>query len=100
MFFCSHDSSRLCTIKLSRYDLSYLAALKLACSECVQMSSVDVFAVGGAGESDRWEEIATKALSLNRDDFLPTGYTVSAKFKAIASTPLRTGAGPRPSDRS
>ena len=26
----------------------------------MQMSSVDVFAVGGAGESDRWEEITTK----------------------------------------
>ena len=52
------------------------------------MSLVDVFTVRGAGESDRWEEIARKALSLDRDDFLPIGYKVSAKFKAVASTPL------------
>ena len=64
------------------------------------MSSVDVFVVGGAGESDRWEEIAKKALSLDRDDFLPTRYKVSAKFKAPASTPTRTRARPRPSDQS
>ena len=51
------------------------------------MNSMDVFAVRGAGESDLWEEIAKKALSLDRDDFLPTGYKVSAKFKAPASTP-------------
>ena len=74
-------------------------ALKLACPECVQMSSVDVFAVGGAKESDRWEEISKKALYLDRDDFLPIGYKVSAKFKAPASTPLWTRGGPRPSDR-
>ena len=64
------------------------------------MSSMDVFAVGGAGESDRWEEIAKKALSLDRGDFLPTGYKVSAKFKASTSTLPRTRAGPRPSDQS
>ena len=54
---------------------------------------------GGAGELDRWEEISRKALSLDRDDFLPTGYKVSAKFKAPASTPLRTRGGPCPSDQ-
>ena len=75
-------------------------ALKLACPECVQMSSVDVYAIGGAGESDRWEDISRKALSLDRDDFLSTRYKVSAKFKAPASTPPRTRGGPRPSDRS
>ena len=65
------------------------------------MSSVDVFTVGGgAGESHRWEEISKKALFLDRDDFLPIGYKVSAKFKASASTPTWTRAGPRPSDRS
>ena len=56
--------------------------------------------VGGVGESDWWEEISRKALSLDRDDFLPTRYKVSAKFKAPASTPPRTRGGPRPSDRS
>ena len=54
--------------------------------------------VGGAGELDRWEEIAMKALSLDRNDFLPTRYKVSAKFKAVASTPPWTRGGPRPSD--
>ena len=62
------------------------------------MSLVDVFVVGGAGELDWWEDIARKALYLDRDDFLPTGYKVSAKFKTVASTPLRSRAGPRPSD--
>ena len=66
----------------------------------MQLSSVDVFAVGGAGESDRWEDIARKALYLDRDDFLPTRYKVSAKFKSVASTPPRSTAGPQPSDRS
>ena len=54
----------------------------------------------GAGESDCWEQISRKALSLDRDDFLPSGYKVSAKFKALASTPSRTRGGPRPSDQS
>ena len=75
-------------------------ALKLACAECVQMSSVDVYAVGGAEELDHWEQISRKALSLDRDDFLPTRYKVSAKFKAPAKTPPQPRGGPRPSDRS
>ena len=41
-----------------------------------------------------------KALYLDRDDFLPSGYKVSAKFKALASTPPGPRGGPRPSDRS
>ena len=63
------------------------------------MSLVDVFVVEGVGESDQ-EDIVTKALSLDRDDFLPTRYKVSAKFKTVANTPLRLRVGPRPSDRS
>ena len=43
----------------------------------------------GAAESDRWEKIARDALYLDREDFLPSGYKVSAKFKAPASTPSR-----------
>ena len=62
------------------------------------MSSVDVYAVGGAAESDRWEQISMKALYLDRNDFLPSWYKVSAKFKALASTPPRPIGGPRPSD--
>ena len=75
-------------------------ALTLECHVSLQMSMVDVFAVGGAAESDRWEKIARDALYLDREDFLPSGYKVSAKFKAPASTPPRLRGGPRPSDRS
>ena len=56
--------------------------------------------VGGAKESNRWEDISTKALSLDRDDFLPTGYKLSAKFKIVASKPPQSRARPHPSDRS
>ena len=59
-----------------------------------------MYAVGGAAESDRWEQISRKALYLDREDFLPSGYKVSAKYKALASTPPRPRGGPRPSDRS
>ena len=64
------------------------------------MSMVDVYAVGGAAELDRWEQISRKALYLDREDFLPSGYKVSAKYKAPASTPPWPRGGPRPSDRS
>ena len=66
----------------------------------LQMSMVDVFAVGGAVESDRWEHIARNALYLDREDFLPSRYKVSAKFKAPASTPPWPRGGPHLSDRS
>ena len=59
-----------------------------------------MYAVGGAAESDRWEQISRKALYLDREDFLPSGYKVSAKFMAPASTPPRLRGGPRPSGRS
>ena len=59
-----------------------------------------MFAVEGAAESDWWEHIARNALYLDREDFLPSGYKVSAKFKAPASTPPRPRGGPHPSDRS
>ena len=59
-----------------------------------------MFAVGGAAESDRWEQISKKVLYLDREDFLPSRYKVSAKFKAPASTPPRPRGGPRPSSRS
>ena len=75
-------------------------ALTLECRVSLQMSMVDVFAVGGAAESDRWEHIARNAFYLDREDFLPSGYKVSAKFKSPASTPPRPRGGPRPSDRS
>ena len=75
-------------------------ALTLECRVSLQMSMVDVFAVEGVGKSDGWEKIARDALYLDREDFLPSGYKVSAKFKAPASTPPRPRGGPRPSDRS
>ena len=56
-----------------------------------------MFAVGGAAESDRWEQISRRVLYLDREDFLPSGYKVSAKFKALASTPPQPRGGPRPS---
>ena len=59
-----------------------------------------MFAVGGATESDQWEQISRKALYLDREDFLPSGYKVSAKFKAPASTPPQPRGGPCPSGRS
>nr|PNR52876.1 hypothetical protein PHYPA_009251 [Physcomitrium patens] len=64
-----------------------------------KMSSVDVFAVGKTGESDQWEEISRKALTLDRDDFLPSGYKVSAIYKSMATTPTRSRVGARLSDR-
>ena len=75
-------------------------ALTLECRVSLQMSLVDVYAVRGAAKSDLWEQISRKALYLDREDFLPSGYKVSAKFKALANTPLRPRGGPRPSDRS
>ena len=75
-------------------------ALTLEYRVSLQMSMVDVFEVRGVAESDRWEQIARNALYLNREDFLPFGYKVSAKFKAPASTPPRPRGGPCPSDRS
>ena len=74
-------------------------ALTLECCVSLQMSLVDVFAVGGAAESDRWEKIARDALYVDREDFLPSEYKVSAKFKAPASTSPRPRGGPRPNDR-
>ena len=59
-----------------------------------------MYAVGGAAESDRWEQISRKTLYLDREDFLPSRYKVSAKFKAPASTPPQPRGGPRPSGRS
>ena len=57
-----------------------------------------MYAVGGASESDWWEQISRKALYLDREDFLPSGYKVSAKYKAPASMPSRPRGGPCPND--
>nr|PNR27966.1 hypothetical protein PHYPA_028558 [Physcomitrium patens] len=68
-------------------------------TSAAMMSSVDVFAVGGTGESDRWEEISRKALTLDRDDFLPSGYKMSVIYKSMATTPTQSRVGARLSDR-
>nr|PNR52963.1 hypothetical protein PHYPA_009338 [Physcomitrium patens] len=66
---------------------------------------VHFFTMGGRqdhlrdNESDRWEEISRKALTLDRDDFLPSGYKVSAIYKSMATTPTRSRVGARLSDR-
>ena len=75
-------------------------AVTLECCVSLQMGLVDVYAVGRAVESDRWEQISRNALYLDRENFLSSGYKVSAKFKAPASTPPRPRGGPCPSDRS
>ena len=75
-------------------------ALTLECRVSLQMGLVDVYAVKGAAVSDWWEQISRNAFYLDRENFLPSGYKVSAKFKAPASTPPRPRAGPRPSDQS
>ena len=58
------------------------------------MSSVDVYAVGGVAESNRWVEISRKALYLDRDDFLPSGYRISAKFKNVVPSSAWSTGGP------
>ena len=63
------------------------------------MSSVDVYAVGGVAKSNRWIEISKKALYLDRDDFLPSGYRISAKFKNVVPSSARSTGGPRSTGR-
>ena len=59
------------------------------------MSSVDVYAVGGVVESNRWVEVSRKALYLDRDDFLSSGYMISAKFKNVVPSSAWSTGGPR-----
>ena len=88
------------TIKSSRSNFTWAPILILVSNILLQMSCVNVFAVGGAGESDRWEDISEKALSLDRDDFLTTGYKVSAKFKNVVRTPSSSRPTTRPTYQS
>ena len=46
--------------------------------EFVQMCSVDVFASGLVEESDDWENICQKAYTLDKADFLDSGYPISS----------------------
>ena len=63
------------------------------------MSSVDVYAIGGVAKSNRWVEVSRKALYLDRDDFLPSGYRISAKFKNVVPSSARLVGGPRATAR-
>ena len=65
----------------------------------MQMTCRNVWALGGEAEVGRWEDIAKKALTLDADDFLSTGYRVSAKLKNPENTPARGRPNTRPSDR-
>ena len=64
----------------------------------MQMTCRNVWALGGEAEAGHWEDIAKKALTLDVDDFLSTGYRVSAKLKNPENTPVRGRANTRPSD--
>ena len=46
-------------------------------------------------ESNRWVEISRKALYLDRDDFLPSGYKISAKFKNVVPSSARSTGEPQ-----
>ena len=65
----------------------------------MQMTCRNVSALGGEAEAGRWEDIAKKALTLDADDFLSTGYRVSAKLKNPENTPARWRPNIRPNDR-
>ena len=63
------------------------------------MTCRNVWALEGEAEAGRWEDIAKKALTLDADDFLSTGYRVSAKLKNPENTPARGRPNTCPSDR-
>ena len=63
------------------------------------MSLVDVYAIRGVAKSNRWVEVSRKALYLDRDDFLPSGYRISAKFKNVVPSSAWSVCGPRATAR-
>ena len=65
----------------------------------MQMTSRNVWALGGEADAGRWEDIVKKALTLDADDFLSTGYRVSAKLKNPENTPVRGRPNTCSSDR-
>ena len=65
----------------------------------MQMTCRNVWALGREAEAGRWEDIAKKALTLDADDFLSTGYRVTAKLKNPESTPAHGRQNTHPSDR-
>ena len=65
----------------------------------MQMTCRNVWALGEEAEAGRWEDIAKKALTLDADDFLSTGYRVTTKLKNPESTPVHGRQNTRPNDR-
>ena len=72
------------------------------------MCSVDVFAFGLVEESDDWESICQKAYTLDKADFVDSGYPISSamvpnssnkrKLRSSQESPRKTNPNPRPSD--
>ena len=60
---------------------------------------MNVWACGGEAEATRWEDIARKALTLDKADFLHTGYLVSASSRSSDSAPVCERRDTRQSDR-
>ena len=50
---------------------------------------------GGVAKSNRLVEVSRKELYLDRDDFLPNRYRISAKFKNVVPSSARSAGGPR-----
>ena len=64
----------------------------------MQMTCRNVWALGGEAEAGRSEDITQKALTLDVDDFLSTGYRVTAKLKNPESTLARGRQNTHPND--
>ena len=72
------------------------------------MCSVDVFASGLVEESDDWENICQKAYTLDKADFIDSGYPISSamvpsssnkrKMRSSQESPRKTNPNPRLSD--
>ena len=72
------------------------------------MCSVDVFAFGLVEESDDWENICQKAYTLDKADFVDSGYPISnamvptssnkRKLRSSQESPRKTNPNPRLSD--
>ena len=72
------------------------------------MCSVDIFASGLVEESDDWESICQKAYTLDKADFVDSGYPISSamvpsssnkrKLRFSQESPRKTNPNPRPSN--
>ena len=89
----------LCVIRSTRSDARYSPELISTPMLCMQMTCRNVSVLGREAEAGHWEDIAKKALTLDADDFLSTGYRVNAKLKNPVNTPAHGRANTRPTDR-